>query len=899
MTVTMMLSRTRAFLHAVFRRQAPDRAMDDELHLHLELRADDLARRGMPREEAMRQARVEFGRVTATKELARETWSWTWLEQLVQDFRYAARGLRRSPVFAAVAVLSLGLGIGTNTAVFSLVYSVLLAKLPLPHPDELVLAQKSSERFLSMGFTYGEYRVLRASPGLRGTAALFGMDAPIEVGNDHADASVDLVDGAYFSVLGLRPARGRALTEEDARAAAPVVVISDGIWQTHFGGSSDVLGRTMKIHGASFTVVGVMPKEYHGLSVPDERDVTVPLSAAPLLGAPDVTAVQVPAILMVARLANAASRAQTGAAIDAIYQRCCAAGQLVSNARGVAAGAHVTLDDISHGIVSPKFDFRARFARVLYVLMGAVAVVLLIVCANVGSLLLGRATARRRELAVRLSLGASRTRVARQLFAESLLLALLGAGLGLLLAAWGSRSLVHNLPGVFDRLSDLVAFHLDGPILGFTGAASVVAVMLFGTLPAWRATRTDLISPLKEGSRGNARSPVGVLERGIIVVQVALTLVLVAASGLLVATLRNLQNVDPGFATTKILSAWLDSRDTPLAAGGIAPLEQDLLSRMRTIPGVRAAALAESAPVVGGRGASLDVEVPGYTQRADEDMGVPVNVVTPDYFTATGIAVRSGRTFTATDGPNAPAVAIVNEAFVKQYVSRREPVGATIQVVGPPAQSLQVVGVVGDARYIELRAAAPPMLYLPLQQAGHQEVATLVLRTTGDPNAAAAAARAGITATLPRIRLRSMGTIEGAMKTSLARERLTAALAAVFGVIALALAIVGLYGVVSYNVARRTSEIGIRMALGARRSDVVWQVFRHSLTLVGIGVAIGLPLSFAVGQVIASQLWGVGAHDPVLLTGAVMLLAAAASVASVGPALRAARVDPLIALRAD
>jgi predicted permease len=559
----------------------------------------------------------------------------------------------------------------------------------------------------------------------------------------------------------------------------------------------------------------------------------------------------------------------------------------------------VVLEDISHGLVSPKFDFRAMFGRVLILLMGAVAVVLLIVCANVASLLLGRATSRRRELAVRLSLGASRGRVARQLLVESVLLALGGGALGLALATWSMRVLANNLPGVFASLRDLVAVHLDGPVLGFTGATSLVAVLLFGTLPAWRATKTDLISPLKEGSRGSVRSPVGLLERGIVIVQVGLTLVLVSASGLLVATLRNLQNVDAGFATTNVLSAWLDTRGTSLAVGGVAPLQDDLLARLRTIPGVRAVAMSESSPILGGRGEGIDVTVPGYLPTAGEQMSVAINAITPEFFAATGILVRAGRAFSATDGANAGLVAIVNQAFVNQYLSHRQPLGTLIQLGGTDASPVQIVGIAGDARYRDLRTPASPMVYVPLTQAHHQEVTTLVLRTAGDPAAAAAQLRQAIMVATPGIQIRSIGTIANAMSQALARERFAAVLASVFGAIALALAVIGLYGIVSYNVAQRTSEIGIRIALGAERSRVVWSVFRHSLGLVAAGVVIGLPLSFAAGRAIGSQLWGVGAHDPSLLMGSIVLLAMAAGAASLIPALRAARLDPLIALRAD
>lgn len=894
-----MFARIRAIVRGAMHRHAFDRGMDEEMKLHLELRADDLARRGVSRDEAIRQARLEFGNVTATQELAREAWQWTWIEQLGQDVRYAARGLRRSPVFAGAAVLSLGLGIGTNTAVFGLLYSVLLATLPVPHARELVSPMRVNEKFATSGFSYSEFLALRTTPGLADASALAGTNSAIEIDGVHDDATIDLVDGAYFRVLGLRAARGRVISDAELLGATPVVVISYELWQTRFDGAADVLGRTLKIHGTPFTVIGVLPDTYHGISVPGDRDLAIPLSTAPLIGQPDFASSRVPAIEIVGRLANIRVRAQTTAAMDAMYQRCCAAGQLLPNGKGAVRTTNIVLNDISHGLVSPKFDFRAMFGRVLVLLMGAVAVVLLIVCANVGSLSLGRAAARRRELAVRLSLGASRSRVARQLLVESALLALAGATLGLALAVLSMRTLAHNLPGVFSSLSDLVAFHLDGTILGFTGATSLVAVLLFGTVPAWRATTTDLISPLKEGSRGSVRSPVGVLERAIVIVQVALTLVLVSASGLFVATLRNLKNVDAGFATTNLISAWLDTRGTPLAAGGVGPLQEDLLARVQTIPGVRAVAMSESSPLFGGRRELKAVTVPGYVPAADEEASVETNVVTPQFFSATGILIGAGRSFSASDGPSAAPVAIVNRAFVNQYLAHQQPLGTSIQLGGTEGPQLQVVGIAGDARYSDLRSPARPMVYVPLSQAHHQEVTTLVLRTVGDPAAAESPLRAAITAAAPGIQIRSIGTMANAMSQALARERLTAALASVFGGIALALAVVGLYGIVSYNVARRTGEIGIRMALGAGRSRVVWNVFRHSLGLVAAGVAIGLPLAFIAGRAIASQLWGVGAHDPTLLIGSIVLLAAAAGLASLLPALRAARLNPLIALRAD
>jgi predicted permease len=833
---------------------------------------------------------------------------WTWLEQLGQDVRYALRTLRKSPGFTVVAVLSLGLGIGANTAIFGLIYSVLLAKLPLPHAEQLVLFQRVADR-ASQGpqASYGEYVALRGIPGLSGTGASFSMDAvPIEVGDARDEARVDLVDGSYFGVVGVRPVRGRTLTEDDQRTGAPVVVISETIWDRQFHRSPDVLNRTLKIQGMPFTVIGVLPRQYNGLDVPGQFDVAVPMSTAGTLGWADpatqaASTNGIPtSVSVVARLTDVEKADAARAALDATYQRCCAAGQLLYHPKGPMGLWRMTLRDISHGIVSQELDLRAMFAQTLFLLMGGVAVVLLIACANVGSLLLARAAARARELGVRLSLGASRGRLARQLLTESLLLAMLGAAVGLALAALGTRILAHDLPSAFAAVAERVQFALNVPILLFTGAVAIASVVLFGMVPAWQATRVALVAPLTRGSRASICSVAGGLDRGLIVAQVAFALVLVSASGLFVATLRNLRNVDVGFAATHFLGAFLSTYGTPYQMGGMRALEQRVTERLRGTAGVKAAAVSRTAPVFGGRLSPMPMVVSGYAPQPGETVAVVDNIVSPDYFPAAGIPVISGRGFLASDDIAAPRVAIVSEGFVKRYFVGREALGATIQFPGLYGPEVRIVGVVGDAKYQDLKSPAPPMLYRAMRQfTATFPYVTLLVRTAGDPGPAAATVRAAITAVAPGLRIENVVTIDDALNRSLIRERLTAALAALFGAIALGLTAVGLYGVVSYAVARRTGEIGIRMALGAQRSSVVWLVFRQSLLLVALGVAIGLPMAVAGGRVIASQLWGVGAHDPLFLAGSVFLLVAAACAASTIPARRAARVDPSIALRAE
>ncbi|HEU5467235.1 MAG TPA: FtsX-like permease family protein, partial [Gemmatimonadales bacterium] len=560
------------------------------------------------------------------------------------------------------------------------------------------------------------------------------------------------------------------------------------------------------------------------------------------------------------------------------------------------------LTTITHGIPLWKFDVRALFGPLLVELLGAAGVVLLAACANLGTLLLARASARERELAVRLSLGASRRRLAGQMLVESTLLAGLGAGAGLLLANWALRLIAHRLPEpVVDRAGGLA---LTGEVLGFTAAVAVVAVVLFGAVPAWRASRTNLIGPLNEGGRSFTGRRTGWLDRSIVVAQVALALVLVNGAGMLVATLRSLRNVDAGFSTDHQLSVELDSRGTPYESGGLAQFADGLLARAARIPGVRSAALSEAAPIFGGRSWRPDIAVEGYTPKPDESMRCTFDPVSPGFFTTIGIGLRGGRDFTDADRGVA-GVAIVNDAFVHQYLRDRNPLGATVRTVqGTDTLVMQIVGVVGDARYADLRAPATPMAYIPLAQferipmLGRLAVLTLSVRTVGDDRAMATSLRNAVFTEAPATQAYGPEPIEASIDASLTRETLTAEVATLFGVVALILAAIGLYGVVSYRVTQRTREIGVRMALGAAAPNVVWLVFRQALALVAIGVLVGVPLTFASGKAIAAELYGLG-HNPLYVLGAGVLLVGVAVAASALPARRAAAVDPLIALRAD
>ena len=873
-------------LRPLLRRGDFDRDMDEEFRHHQELSTQEFP-----------GAQSHFGSHAYYQEETRRMTPLGWIDPLRQDLKYALRNLLRTPGFTAVAVLSLAIGIGANSAIFSLIYSILLRPLPVSHPERLVLVQHSGPDFPNDQFSYNEYRALRQSPGFTTVTAWGGADhLPTVAGAIHSTLTVDAVDGNYFSTLGLEAEQGRLITSQDESGRAPVIVISDALWAEWFNRAPGAIGSTVTMRGNAFTVIGVTPKSFQGLEDGGQFSGAIPLGTLGQVGGTPVEdgGADSAAIEILGRVPNRAALAGVTKMLDATYRSCCAKG-------GEQAGG-VQLTAITHGIPLWKFDVRALFGPLLVELLGAAGVVLLAACANLGTLLLARASARERELAVRLSLGASRRRLAGQMFVESALLAGLGAGAGLLLANWALRLIAHRLPDpVVDRAGGLA---LTGEVLGFTAAVAVVAVVLFGAVPAWRASRTNLIGPLNEGGRSFTGRRAGWLDRSIVVAQVALALVLVNGAGLLVATLRSLRNVDAGFSTDHQLSVELDSRGTPYESGGLAQFANGLMARAARVPGVRSAALSEATPIFGGRRLGQTIAVEGYTPKPDENMQCWFDPVSPGFFTTMGIGLRGGRDFTDADR-GAGGVAIVNEAFVHQYLRDRNPLGATIRsVVGADTLLMQIVGVVGDARYSDLRAPAPPMAYIPLAQferipvLGRVVVLTLSVRTVGDDRAMATSLRNAVFTEAPATQAYGPETIEASVDASLNRETLTAEIATLFGVVALILAAIGLYGVVSYRVTQRTREIGVRMALGAAAPDVVWLVFRQALALVAIGILVGVPLTLATGKAIAAELYGLG-HNPFYVLGAGVLLVGVAVAASALPARRAAAVDPLIALRAD
>ena len=874
--------------------------VEAELSFHIESRVAELQASGMSADEARRAALERFGDVTTirtrcrdlSEERERSMRRSELLTDIVQDLRYGWRSLRSTPAFALVAVLSLALGIGANTAIFGLLHATMFARLALPSPQELVTVQPN-------GFSHQSFQRLNASGAMRLTASTSFM-ATIAIGEARDWSSVDLVAGSYFPLLGARSALGRLIHPEDEERGETVIVVSDAFWRERLGADPGAIGSKVLVNGVPFTVIGVTEPTFRGLIFPGAFRTAVPLSTSGLIGGPDADDPY--ALTVAGRLNEGATFEQTQARLQSVYPACC---EQRPTPKG--AGARVDrleLHDLSRGMPNRKADVRGTFAPVLFTLMGGVLVLLLIACANVGTLLLARAEARRRELALRLSLGAVRGRLIRQLLTESLQIALLGALLGTLLARWGLDVLSTRVPAAMSLLTDLVQMRSDRAVLGFTIVITLLCTALFGMLPAWRATRVNLASQLNEGGQRVGGRRVGALDRFIIAAQVALALLLVSAAGLLVQTLRNLQRAELGFDGHNLMFALVETRGTVYERSGIVPLHEDLVARVRRIPGVTSVAMVSYAPLFGGRNWSTRVTVPGYIEAPDEDMSMLLNLTTPGYLAAMGIPQRSGRDFTDSDSPTSERVAIVNERFAQRYLSGRA-VGAVIRAAG---FDLRIVGVAADAKYLDLRADADPMVYLPVRQALFPPAPNapvrwpflnLVVRTEGAPLASVKQIQTAIEASAPGIAYRNSQDVREVMNAVLTRERMAAGLAGLFAALALGLAAIGLYGVMAYYVAGRRAEIGTRMALGAGRAAVVWLVLRQSLLMLIGGFAVGVPLALIASRAIATQLYGVTPFDVVTLAGAMLTLSLVGAVATLMPARRATRLDPLTVLRAS
>jgi predicted permease len=903
-----------ARLRGLFGKARLERELADEIESHLALSVHENLSRGMDPMEARRQALRAFGGVEETKEAYRDARGLPGIETLVQDLRYALRALRKSPGFAAVAMLSIAIGVGANTAIFSLINAVLLRALPVDHPERLVVFSVGSSRGSDYSLSYPQYTQLRD-----GVAALSSVCASggasrmrMVVATASGDATpesiqAEKVSGNFFKTLGVEAELGRALTDADDRdGAPPVAVISHGLWQRRFGLDPAVVGKSIVLDDVPFTIIGVAPRRFFGFEVGSSPELWWPLHQLPqvspgaALGSQGWTWLR-----LLGRLAPEASLADARAESGLVFERMLAEAGASSQASAWTANEkrqffeqRLVLEPGSTGW-TPLRQARAP----LFVLMAVVGLVLLVACANVANLLMARASVRQKEIAMRLAIGASRARIVRQLLTESVLLAFLGGALGLLGALWGTRLLSTYLSEfirtVFPQRAMVLDVTPDVRVLGFTLGVTVATGILFGLVPALRATRLDLAYPLK-GLAGPSRRPGRsrlVFHRTLVVSQIALSLFLLVGTGLLVRSLQNLRDLDAGFDRDKVLLFSIDPGNRYDTAGR-ARLYQEVIERLAALPGARSASVSKWG-LMSPNSWGNKVLVDGYVSRVDEDLKCFGQIVGPRFFETLGIPLRRGREFRQEDGPGAPQVAVINETMARHFFGREDPVGRHFSLPARPGVAIEIVGVVKDSKYRSLREPPTRTFYVPfLQQSGNSGQGVLVaLRTVAGPASFAPAVRRTLQGIDSQLQVLESRTLEEVVDASLVLERFVSHLASFFSAAALLLAALGLYGVMSYGVARRTAEIGVRMALGARQRDVSWSVLQEALRLALMGTAIGLPAGLLATRAISSMLFGLGPNDPVTAALATAVMLAVAAFAGYLPARRAARVDPLVALR--
>jgi len=809
---------------------------------------------------------------------------------LARDLLYALRGFRNNPTFTAVAVASLALGIGLNTAIFNLVSAVLLQPLPVRDPARLVSVFTSDR--INPGLLYNSYPNYEdyrdRNSVFSGLALYTPIQATLTGEGEPGEAPGQIVSGNYFDVLGVKPVLGRTfLPEEDRVAGAQaVVVISYAFWTRRFAASRSAIGATLGLNNRRYTIVGVAPKGFHGPSALVSADLWVPMAMYPqMFSMADWVNYRKALLFSVAgRLKDGVGRRQAEDNMKTL------AAQLAREFPDDNQGRTVTLLPLGDSVIQP--NSRGGFVLVGSVALGVSGLVLLIACANVANLLLVRAAGRRKEMALRLALGVGRGRLIRQLIAESALLSIAGGAAALVLARWGRNLLwTYRPPWI---LSGDAFLGFDGRVLGFTLAIAALATLVFGLAPAMSATRANLATELRErrspwtrvGHRVNVRSL-------LVMVQVALSVVALTGAGLFLRSLRNAQAVDPGFDAAHMATVALSLKTRGFSEAQGRQFYARVLDRAKSLPGVAAATLAFNAPFTLYRARSLSIE--GQETGAGPGAVAPIDMVEPGYFQTLRIPLLQGRAFTGSDSEAAPRVAVVNETMARHFWNGKNPIGARLRFYGETTP-VEIVGVVRDITYQSPGEAPRLMVYLCLWQY-YSPAVTLWVRTTGEPEAMLSAVRREVQSLDRDVLLSDLQTAMQVSYESLWAPRLGAMLFMAFGALAGLLTVVGLYGVISYSVGQRTRELGIRMALGAQPGTVLWQVLAEGMILVFWGLVLGLVAAVTVAGVLNSLLFGVSARDPLTLVVVAAVLLATALAACAAPALRATRIDPMVALR--
>ncbi|MGD0009145.1 MAG: ABC transporter permease [Terriglobia bacterium] len=884
-----MLSDPLYRLRALFRRKSMEAELDEELHAHVAYQVEKYIQSGLTREEAARRARLEFRGLEQVKEECCDARGVSFVETLIQDVRYGLRMLARNRLFTIVAILTLALGIGANTAIFSVMDVMLLRALPVKNPQELVeFIRLAPDGSMMTNLPYAVFQHLRENTTVLSGIFAFMADTRVlraGVGSEHS--RVHEVSGGFFSTLGVNPLLGRTIDPNDDRPDTEhQVVLSYPFWSRRFGRDPSVVGATVRVSGIPCTVIGVMPPDFFGVDRSQLPDMWAPLALDRDPGD----------VWVLGRLKPGVSIAQARAQLEPLFKQA-----LESLRDGMKDWPEHERDDFlaqkllvnraTTGTSGLRWQYW-EYSNTLKILIGMTGLVLLISCVNLANLLMARSAGRLHEIGIRLAIGAGPRRIFRQLLTENLVLALLGGVVGLLIAAGGHRLLVAFLAGDLQRVS--LNFRLDGHVLAFSLAMSLLTGLLSGVLPALRAAREDLLPAVHGAShlRGATRLP---FARKLLTTQVALSLMLLVGAGLFVRSLRNLATTDLGLARENLVLMRVD----PSLSSSVRDRREfwmQLTERLATLPGVRSVSLAGDA--VFGNGGWNETIWTRQPDGAEHDATVPFNVAGPGFFETVQIPLLTGREFGWQDRGNSPPVAVVNRAFARKFFDDQNPLGKRFGNAGPGSSSqIEIVGIIGDAKYGDLREQPQPMFYLPLFQHLEERPYQVHARTAGDSATAIAAIRREIQAMDQDISIDNLRTINQVIHGLLQHDRMFAFLASVFGLLALLLTSIGIYGVVAYQVTRRTGEIGIRMALGAQRTDVLWMVMRETLLVLAAGAAIGLPAAVAAARVLRSLLFALGPSDPATIIWATATLVGAGALAGFLPARRAASISPMDALR--
>jgi predicted permease len=866
------------WLQQLFTRRRRYDELSESIREHLDEKIADLMDRGMTQGEAERTARREFGSVTQIEERGREVWQWPTFESLLSDTRYAFRRLSKSPGFTTVVLLTLALGIGANSGIFTLLDAILLKSLPVPNPEQLFIVKQGSHVADKSRFAYPFFdHVGRQLPDSALIAAMsWPDDFYVRVANGQPRATQgQLVSGNYFQVFETYPVVGRLLTpaDDEKLAGSPVAVISYAYWQHQYASDPQVIGRKFAVNGAPFTIVGVAPQGFFGARSGTEPAFWIPLTmqsvveyhdhysdygAQPLK--PWIPQANLNWLLLVVRVKSPAATPQLLAVLNQQYKN-----NLESVTRNLSdpeqreamLRTRLTLEPGQRGFANLK----EQFEQPLLLLMAMAAIVLLTACANVANLLLARAAARQHALAVQLSIGAGRARLIQQTLAECLLLSLGGGVLGIAVA-YGCATVLPRWASVGNAAIP-VNLAPDARILVFGVIVAVGTGVLFGLAPALQSASVDPASVLKTGTQAISRSGRAgrwSIRKMLVVAQVALSLLLLVGAGMFVKTLENYSQLDPGFDRNHLLNVQIDTHLVNYQTSEFPSLYQRLADRMAAVPGVSSASITTCSLVAGCLDAS-DVVVMNSSGRKIAHANAQVNSVSLNYFSTTGIQLFRGREFATTDVASAPKVAIVNQTFARHYVGNQTPVGMEFSYTDNDSNRYRIIGVVSDARVNDIRETAPPIIYFPIAQ-NVGNIDGLEVRTAADPHWVAEQARQAIADVDPRIPIVNVATLNEEVRNNLTQPRLIARITSIFGILALTLACLGLYGVMSYTMQRRTSEVGVRLALGSTRPAVLWLVVRETLSLAGLGALVGLALAVAGMHMATSFLFGLSPDDP-------------------------------------